>query len=221
MTGDSRRREDGDRERTAGDNGSGNRDSPPNARERLIDAFTKVAAERGFRETTVEDVAALAEVPDHAFYAHFANLRQCLGAAHDAYFERLVAETTAAIDPRKDWPTRVREAVGAVIDFVDETLSRSRFFAVEAAVAGPLVLERQSAALGRIVPLLREGREQSPAAAELPELIEPLLIGGAAFLIQDSLLAERELRSQGLESEVVEILLTPYVGRREARRIAG
>ena len=52
MTGDPRRREADGREREAGENGSGNPESQAQ-RERLINAFTKVASERGYGSTEV------------------------------------------------------------------------------------------------------------------------------------------------------------------------
>jgi AcrR family transcriptional regulator len=220
VTGDPRRREVGGRERSAGENGSGNPESQAQ-RKRLIDAFTKVAAERGYLQTTVNEVAASAGVPRSAFYAHFADKRQCLSAAHDAFFDRLLAEAASAVDGDREWPLRVRDAVAATLEFVGETASRARFFAIEVLVAGPLIAERHASALNRVVPMLREGRVHCPAAADLPELTEPMLIGGAAFLIQSTLLAEEGLRVAQLEAELVEILLTPYVGGAEARRIAG
>lgn len=220
MTGDPRRRESGGRERDAGGNGSGNSDSQA-TRERLVDAFTKVASERGYARTTVGDVVAAADLPEHVFFVHFTDTRQCLSAAHDAFFERLVGEVGEAVDPEDEWPLRVRDAVAAAVEFFEETTSRARFFAVEALAAGPSLLERQHAALDRMVALLREGRLQSPAAAGLPELTEPILVGGAAFLVRVSLLAEERLGGGELARELVEILLSPYLGRQQAKRISG
>lgn len=218
MTGDPRRRQVGGRERSAGENGSG---SPPQAqRKRLIDAFIKVAAERGYAQTEVSEVAVVAGLSPDDFHAHFANKRECLSAAHDAFFGRLLAETAAAVDRDREWPLQVRDAVGAALEFVEETASRARFFTVEVLVAGPLMVERYASALEHVVPLLREGRKHFPAAAGMPEMTEPVLIGGVAFLVQRYLLAEERLRLARLEPELVEILLTPYVGREEAKRIA-
>ncbi len=189
-------------------------------RRRLIDAFTKIASERGYASTTVNEVAAAADLPRSVFFEHFSSKRQCLSAAYDTFFERLVAETKQNMDTDGEWPLQVKAAVGAGLGFVSETATRSRFFAVDALVAGPVILERYLAAMNRVVPLLREGREHSPEAGELPELTEPVLIGGIAGLLSGSLLEEDLTSIAGLESELVEMLLTPYVGRDEARRLA-
>jgi AcrR family transcriptional regulator len=189
-------------------------------RERLIDAFTRTAAERGYATTTVRDVAAAAGLSEGVFYDHFEGKAQCLSAAYDAFVDRLLAETKQTIGSEQDWSLQVKAAVPAVLGFVSETAARSRFFAVEALAAGPLMLDRHSAATNRIVPMLRHGREQFPAAADLPDMIEPVLIGGVACLVSSALLAEESAQLAEMEKELVEILLTPYTGRDEARRIA-
>jgi AcrR family transcriptional regulator len=186
----------------------------------LINAFTKVASERGYGRTSAEDVATAAGLPERLFYEHFENVRQCLGAAHDSFFGRLIDETASGVDERHEWPVRVKEAVTSMLEFIGETEIRARFFTVEALAAGPLILERQAAELERVVPMLREGREHSPEAADLPALTESILVGGAAYLVRGSLLTEGPLPVERLETELVEVLLTPYVGRREAGRIA-
>jgi AcrR family transcriptional regulator len=189
-------------------------------RERLIDAFTKIASERGYAKTTVEEICALVGVPEASFFEHFESKDQCLTAAYDAFVERMVEEAQQAADGGEEWPLRVKEAVAAGLGFVAETATRARFFAVEAPAAGPIVLERYVAAMARIVFLLRSGREHYPHAADLPEWTEQILVGGAACLVSTALLSEEHTRLPSLESELVEIILTPYLGREEARRIA-
>lgn len=219
MTGEPRRREAGGRELGAGENGP---ESPRRKarRKRLIDAFTKVAAERGYGQTTIADVVTVAGVPRSAFYAHFSNKRQCLSAAHEEFFDRLLWEVASAIDHELDWSMRVRAGVWAVLEFVDETATRSRFFAVEVLAAGPLALERHSAVVEQVAPMLREGRDHFPGAADLPERTEAMLISGGAYLLCNTLLAEERLQVSLLAAELVEMLLSPYIGRDEARRLA-
>lgn len=189
-------------------------------RERLIDALTRTAAEHGYAKTTVRDIAAVAGVPRSAFYEHFASKNQCLSAAYDAFVERLLEEARQATDDAEEWPLQVKEAVAAGLGFVAETATRARFFAVEAPTVGPMILERYVVAMSRIVFLLRSGREHYPLAADLPELTEQVLVGGAACLVSSALLSEEHGLLPALESEIVEVLLTPYLGREAARRVA-
>jgi AcrR family transcriptional regulator len=189
-------------------------------RERLIDSFTKIASEQGFVNATPEQVAAAADLPPELFHEHFSDERQCLCAAYDAFVERLVAAAEHAVDPEQDWPEGVKQGVGSALAFVSETASRSRFFAVDALVLGPMILDRYLAAIDRIARLLRSGRNHFPEAADLPPITEPVLVGGVACMVGAALLPEEESRIQGLQPQVVEFLLVPYVGRTRAQRIA-
>lgn len=184
-------------------------------RERLVDAFTKVAAERGYAATGVEEVTAEAGLPRDVFAAHFSDKRQCLLAAYDSFFDRLVGEIEDALDPETPWPRQVRVGVGAALGFVVDSAGPARLFAVEALAVGPPAIERYIAAIERIVAVLRLGRERSPAASELPDLTEAVLIAGAVSLVTAALLAEEQARLPQLESEVAEVLLLPYAGSGE------
>jgi AcrR family transcriptional regulator len=187
----------------------------------LIDAFTKIAAERGFANATIREISAEADVSERVFHRYFPTKGHCLGAAYDAFLERLMEQVEEAAGPGLDWPARVKAAATAALVFVSETSSRARFFAVEAPSAGPLILDRHVTAVSRIVLLLRAGRQYRPEAAGLPELTEPVLIGGAASLIGALLLREEHSGLLDLESGLVEVLLTPYLGSEGARKVAG
>jgi AcrR family transcriptional regulator len=194
-------------------------DGMGNARARLIDAFIRIGAERGYECLSPSAVAKAALLPEHVFFEHFADLRQCLSAAYDSFVERLMREARNAAGEGEGWPDQVRSAVAAGLSSVDETASRSRFFAVDALAAGPITLGRHLTSMTGMVEIMREGRKQHPENADLPELLEPLLIGGLASIVAGVLLAEEEARLPAMEREVVELLLTPYLGREEARRI--
>jgi AcrR family transcriptional regulator len=218
VTGDPRRYGD----RAIGRDGwrAGREDEALRQRERLVDAFTKLAAERGLGNVTAQEVAAAADLPPDIFYENFADERQCLSAAYDAFVERLVSGAEHAIDLDEEWPQRVNQAVGGGLAFISETANRSRFFAVDALAVGPLMLDRYVAAMDRIVRLLRSGRGHFSDAPDLPAILESVLVGGIACVVGEALLAEEDARILELQPELVEILLTPYLGRTEARRIA-
>jgi AcrR family transcriptional regulator len=203
----------------ADEGGSGGGESVAE-RERLIDAFTRVAAERGYEDTTVEAVVEVAGLTEADFQVHFSDMRQCLSAAYEVFVGRLIGEAREAMAASDEWPVQVREGVAAGFAFVSETAARSRFFAVDALAAGPAALGRYGTLTDSIVELMRGGREQRPQAADLPDLLEPILAGGLTSFVTGILLTEENSRLLELEAEVVEILLTPYLGREEARRIA-
>jgi AcrR family transcriptional regulator len=189
-------------------------------RERLIDAFTKTAAERGYARTGAAEVAAEAGLPHETFYRHFPDLQRCLAASYDAYFERLLAHIEDACHGEREWPERVKTAVGASLEFVVETASRARLFSVEAVSAGPALLERRFASTTRLAARLERIRAHCPRGAALPGATEWVLVAGVHSRISAHLLAEEAHVLTDLGPELVELLLSPYLGEQEARRLA-
>jgi AcrR family transcriptional regulator len=200
--------------------GGSRRLAPEDERERLIDAFTKLAAECGYAGMEGEDVALAARLSPAAFDEHFRDMRQCLLAAYDRFFDRLIEEVEDCMDPDAPWPQQVKCGVEAALDYVVERVGVARLFAIEAPAVGPPVIDRYITAIERIVSLLRLGRGRSKAAAALPLLAEAVLVAGAVSLVTAALLAEEDARLPELRAQLVETLLMPYVGADEAKRLA-
>jgi len=187
-------------------------------RERLVDAFTKVATERGYAHTGPDEVAAEAGLPRATFDSHFHDLSQCLLAAYDRFFDCLVGEIEDSMDLGAPWPEQVRAGIGAALGFVAESAAVARLFAVEAPTIGAPAINRYIAAVERIVALLRLGRGRSAAAAALPPLSEAVMVAGAVSLVVAALLAEEQANLPQLEGQLIEVLLLPYSAGTEGRQ---
>jgi AcrR family transcriptional regulator len=194
--------------------------NPAQQRERLIDAFTKTAAERGYARTDAAVVTAEAGLPHEAFFDHFPDVPRCLAASYDAYFDRLMAHIEDACYAEREWPKRVKAAVGASLEYVGETASRARLFSVEAIGAGPALLERRFASTTHLAARLEHVRAHCPQAAALPAATEWVLVAGAHSRVTAHLLAEEAAMLPELEPQLVELLLSPYLGEHEARKLA-
>src|SRR5690606_6312736 len=72
-------------------------------RERLIDAFVQVVAERGFAHTTISRVTEAAGVTKKTFYAHFSDLDDCFLAAYRRGMDILLARMTEAYEAEASW----------------------------------------------------------------------------------------------------------------------
>ena len=188
-------------------------------RERLVAAIARAAGEQGYDKLTVEHVARYAGLPPTTFYEHFATTEQGLMAAFDAFLDRLWLEVYAVCETDAEWPQKVRASLDVTLSYLAETASVARVFAVEAA-ANLAATERQLAAVESFAAMLRAGRRLYPRAAELPPPTERALIGGIASIISGHLLAEEPQVLYGLEPQLTELVLLPYLGQSEARRIA-
>jgi hypothetical protein len=169
---------------------------------------------------TIERIVNYAGVDREVFDAHFESREQGLLAAQEAFLERLLWEATGACERPAPWPFRLRAGLRAVLSSLIESAALARVLTVEADAAGLSLMERRLAALDDFARLLRRGREDHPAARPLPEVTERLLVGGVASLLRQRLLREELAATAPLEVELVELLLIPYLGRQEARRIA-
>ncbi len=193
---------------------------PDGQRKRLVAAISKAAAEHGYAGLTIDRIVRYAGVDRAVFDAHFESQEQGLLAAQEEFLERLLWEATAACERPVPWPDRLRAALRAVLSSLVENAALARVLTVEADAAGLSLAECRLASLDKFAYLMRSGREEFPAAALLPDVTERLLVGGVASLLRQRLLREEPTATPTLESELLELLLSPYLGRQEARRIA-
>lgn len=189
-------------------------------RARLVAAFGRAAAEHGYADLRIEQVLHYARVSQATYESLFASKEQGLIAAQDAFLDRLWLEVVTACETPAEWPFRVRAAVEAVLNAMVEASSLARVFAVEAAATSVAAAERQLAALDRFADLLRDGRRHYPDAAELPDVTERVVIGGVSSIIAGHLLMEDPQAIPPHEGQLVELLLLPYIGISEAKRVA-
>jgi AcrR family transcriptional regulator len=189
-------------------------------REKLISGCWRAAAERGYRNVTVDHVLMNAGVSEAAFSDHFNTIERVLGAAQAAFLDRLWLEVVAACESAPDWPGKVCEGLQSVISDLAEASDLARAFIVEATSSNFASAERYFASLDQFASMLAEGRRQFPEAEAMPAVTERALIGGVSSVLSGHLLAENAAVLPQLHAPLSEFLLTPYVGPGEARRIA-
>lgn len=190
------------------------------ARERLTDAATRIASERGFQGIEAAQVARAAGLSTEDFYAQFDTVEQCLLAAFDHFLRRLVEHVEEACEEAETWPDKVKTTIGAAFDFVTELEPVARVFAADAMHTGPAGIERKYASIESAARCLKQGRELYPGAANLPEAMERMLVAGVVMLATTYLLSEEAGRLAGVETEAVEMVLAPYLGIEQARSLA-
>ncbi len=190
-------------------------------RDRIVAAFAKAAAEHGYAKLEIEQVLRYAGVPRSTFDAHFESKEQGLIAAQEAFLDHLWLDVLSVCDSPANWPLKVRAALSAILASLVEGSNLARVFAVEAVAASFGAAERQFAALDQFASLLRDGRRHYPDAASLPDTTERALVGGIASIVTSHLLMEDPQAIPALETQLVELVLIPYLGEAEARRVAG
>jgi AcrR family transcriptional regulator len=111
------------------------------ARARALAAMASAVADRGYAETTVEDVVRRARMSRRTFYDLFRNREECFLAAYDAVHEGTMMRIAAThADAR--WSAHVQEALTAMLEFFAARPELARLFIVEPLAAGAPGLER-------------------------------------------------------------------------------
>lgn len=152
------------------------------------------------------------------FYDYFANKDDCVLAAHRFYAAQFEAELSEAWAASGDWVAKVRAALVALLAFGEAAPAQMRFLLVDAESAGSVVLVDRRRLADRLAAKLREARERDAAQADLSPVTEEMVIAAIAMPVGRRLLDGEPLA--GLEPELVEFALAPYLGRAEARRLA-
>jgi AcrR family transcriptional regulator len=189
-------------------------------RDRLFAATVELVAKRGYRKTSIDQLVKAARVGYVAFYDLYEGKEDCFLAAFDRIVEETTEALTSAVAGIEEWQRRMAAALGCLLDLIVADPGSARVALVEVQAAGPTACARYEAALDRAVPWLREGRGQSEEAAELSETLEEAVLGALVWIVQERLVEGELKRSEPLLGEAIQSALAPYLGDREAKRLA-
>ena len=185
-------------------------------RQRLLAAAARAVAEHGYVAMSVEHVLVGAGVSRATFYENFDGMRDCVLVAHEQAFSRLAGQVMGACAGQREWPAKLEAAVAAAIEFATRAPAEALLLILDAVAADSVLASHVTTSNDFLVSLLRDGREQWPRAAALPELTEQALIGAATSVVGGELMAGRADRLASIEPELVQLILMPYLGSEEA-----
>jgi len=86
--------------------------------DRILDAAERLVAEKGFGDTPVADVVALAGSSVGAFYARFRDKEGLLHALYERYLAQATATADAALDPARWEGAGIATILGEVVRFL-------------------------------------------------------------------------------------------------------
>lgn len=191
-----------------------------NQRRRLVAAVAQALAERGYALMTVEHIIAAAGVSRTTFYEHFDNKQDAVLFAHDVVFERLLSLLLRACNSEREWPLKIKAAIGATLSFAAADPEQAQLLVIDALAADVEVTSRVLDSNDHLASLLSAGREHSPRGAELPALTEKAVVGAISGIVAGRLMNDDAESLPELEPQLVELVLLPYIGAEEASRLA-
>lgn len=186
-------------------------------RGRMLTAMAEAAAELGARNVRVADVVSRSGVSRRTFYEHFADRAECFIAAFDLAMERMTARVVPAYERHERWRDGIRAALGALLAFLDEEPHLGRLLFVQALGAGQAVLDRRQQAVAAAVKAVAGGAQES-RSGDIPPLTAEGVAGAVFSIVHSRLLDDRRPPLVELTSELVSVIVLPYVGAAAARR---
>jgi len=188
-------------------------------RRRVLTAVAEVAAERGYRATSVAAIIERAGVSKLKFYENFSSKEDAFLAAFDeALAEAAQRVATAAEAAGEDPAARVAAGIAALLGFLDERPALARACILEAPSLGAQAGERRELALAAFAPLLTGARGEG--GGEGGSNLEEAVLDGLYWLLYEALSTGKPKRLRRLRPALVEFALLPFLGPAGARAAA-
>jgi len=185
--------------------------------ERALRAFAVVVAERGYANTTIDQVVKRASMSPTTFYANFDGKEDALRAAIDSAGAQIAAAVLPAFRRQSDWPSAVRAGFGALLNFLASRPALAHLITVDVYAAGSEALEWREEALRPLSAILEGARKRSP---QVPPIAVEAIIGLTYWL------ASLQVRERGAESLPAlaplcsYLALVPFIGAEQAVQAA-
>ena len=184
-------------------------------REQLIEVATRLFAEKGYEDTSIEDVLAAAGVSRGALYHHFAGKDALFGAVVESVENRVMADLAAAAGDVPDAVDRLRVLALTWIGMaVDPVIQRITLLDAPSVLGIEHWLDPdQQQALTAMKALLREVSENGRLAPELVDPFASMILGALdEMALTVARAPEPEAALPGARAAVEELLrrvLTP------------
>jgi AcrR family transcriptional regulator len=185
-----------------------------NQRDRLAAGMIQVVAERGFHATTISDIAAATGVSRRTFYGYYKGKKECFFDTYRAVADFVFAAMAEAGEAERKWPAKVHAELAVALDVFAANPDLVRFTLIAPPAAGGEIITAYRDFLERLLEVLAVGRPKNTRRPS--EGAEHGLIGGLAALVAERVKAGEGERLPELLPDLVELVLTPYLGRERA-----
>ncbi len=191
-----------------------------NQRDRITAGIIAAVAERGYNEATVTHITEAAGLSRRTFYTYFESKDECFFATFDLIVDHLREAAVAAAASIEGWPEKVRARLGAALDVFAANPDIARFVLIAPPRAGSEIADRYRQAMDEVLAEVTEGMPPEYVSKQPSRATEHALIGGAAALVVRKVEAGEGAQLRELLPDLLELTLTPFLGRAEAIRFA-
>ncbi len=185
-----------------------------NQRDRITAGIIAAVADSGYHQATVSQISAAAGLSRRTFYGYFKSKEECFLATYETITVHLEEEMREAGGSERGWPRRVVAELHALLGAYASNPDLAIFTLLAPPAAGGEMAEAYRGFLERLLALVTE---DMPKGARTPsEAARYALAGGLAALIVAKVNAGEGEQLVALAPDLVELVLTPYMGRERA-----
>jgi AcrR family transcriptional regulator len=170
-----------------------------NQRERLFAAMVAVASEKGYAQTSANDLAQVSGVSSRTFYNLFGDKETCFLATLEEILTPAQAITAAKMRQEGSWEERARGAMRTFVKLLVDQPAAARMCLVEAYAAGPAATRKIDETLASFEELMQLAFAERPGQAEMPTEMTKAMMGGLRKIIHTRL-------HRGSEGELTDLL---------------
>jgi AcrR family transcriptional regulator len=160
--------------------------------------------ERGYPQTTVAHVIALAGVSRRAFYEQFGNKEACFLATYDIVVARARKLVLDAWGRERGWANRLHGACKALLDDVADQPKGPRLVLVDSLGIGPKARERMSLAATTFERVIATAFQADPNGEELSPLTVRAIVAGIRHVAFTRMYERREKELYTLADELLD-----------------
>jgi AcrR family transcriptional regulator len=187
-------------------------------RARMLSSALHVVAERGYGEMSVARITADAGVSRRTFYDVFEDREDCFLGAFEEVALRVREAMEAASWRERGWRGQTRAALLACLESLEAEPGVARLLVVDALKAGPRVQRRRAEILREVSHALHGSGVAARSGRALPALTGEGIVGAVLGVIHTRLLESDSPALAGLVSELMGVIVLPYLGAAAAGR---
>jgi AcrR family transcriptional regulator len=192
-----------------------------NQRERIVDATAAIVAEKGLQALTIPEIARRANVSHQTFYEMYPTKHDAfLGAQKVGLHQALGVAVQAYEAQGEDWPMGVAAGIRALLDYLASEPAHAHLTVVDTFAASPLAIEIRDTGLHAFAAYLQPGYHYAPSERSVPGVAPEAIAGGIWQVLHNHIEHERIEDIAGLAPQLVYVALTPFLGAKEAARVA-
>lgn len=177
-----------------------------NQRRRLLAAMVASCATKGYEETGVADLAAIAGVSPRSFYQHFEGKHDCFLAALEEVLG-LAVERVLEAPAGRDWREEGRNRIAAFASFAAEQPAAARLLLIEAYAAGPRSSELVEGTVRRLEAAIEERLADTGLPGAMPRELVVAAIAATLAGIRARLLSGGTGRLADYAEQLASLLL--------------